>query len=343
MVDENTSRRLSVAALLSPFLGLTGPLGFLFAFWTFRQINASDGRLRGRFLTFLGMGLGGITTLALLLGFAAVGLTRARAASARAECMNNLRQIGAATQHYYDEHDKVYPSGSSGPTDLQPDKRLSFHASILRYLEQRPGINVKYSQVASSLDFDQSWDAPVHTTALGTTIPSYMCRSDSDFKPDARGQTNYVGITGIGADAVYLPKESPRAGFFGYDRRLRLEDVRPGTSHLVMLTETTLELGPWLAAGRSTLRDLPLNERAVSTQVASVLGSGNPSEGQSSLLFLALLSQSLSDDVAYIGPGRPFGGLHHGGANMLHVDGSVIFLSDSIDPSVLPALVQLQH
>jgi prepilin-type processing-associated H-X9-DG protein len=328
MADHPPSSRLSMAALVSPLLGLTGPLGFVFAFWTLRHINGSDGRLCGRILTFVGMGLGGVTTAALCVGLVAVALNPARAASGRAECTNKLRQIGAAVQHYHTEHDDVFPSGSAGPAELSPDKRLSFHAGILRYMEQRPGIRVKYSQVASTLDFQQPWDASVHTTALGTTIPSYLCRSDAGFMPDARGQTNYVGITGIGADAAFLPKESPRAGFFGYDRRIRVEDVKAGTSYLVMMTETTVDLGPWLAAGRSTLRDVPANE--LPPQVACVVGAG-------------VLSVSLADDVAYIGTGRHFGGLHRGGANVLHVDGSVLFLNDSIRPDVFRALIQLQH
>ena len=43
------------------------------------------------------MGIGGVITAALLIGFVAIGLNRARAVSGRAECMNNLRQIGIAT------------------------------------------------------------------------------------------------------------------------------------------------------------------------------------------------------------------------------------------------------
>ena len=73
--------------------------------------------------------------------------------------MNNLRQIGAAVQHYSTENDGLYPSGSHGPSETPPEKRLSLHASILPYLEQRPGINVKYGQVAATLDFQRPWDA----------------------------------------------------------------------------------------------------------------------------------------------------------------------------------------
>jgi prepilin-type processing-associated H-X9-DG protein len=41
----------------------------------------------------------------------------------------------------------------------------------------------------------------------------------------------------------------------------------------------------------------------------------------------------------YIGPGRPFGGLHHGsGANVAFADGSVRFISQTIDPRVFEAV-----
>jgi prepilin-type processing-associated H-X9-DG protein len=39
----------------------------------------------------------------------------------------------------------------------------------------------------------------------------------------------------------------------------------------------------------------------------------------------------------YIGPGRPFGGLHPNGVNVLFADGRVTFLSADIDPLVWEA------
>jgi len=306
--DAKPFFRLSPLALLTLLLGLTGPLALLLGYLSLHQINASDGRLRGRIVAYIGLSLGAATSLLLLLGLAAAGITQLRAVSARAECTNNLRQIGVAVRLYRDHNDKYYPTAAVSPSELPPDKRLSFFAMILPFVEQRPGVAVNNDQLAKTLDPLQPWDAAVHQTALQTNIANFWCRDESGFAPTSRGLTNYVGIAGIGDDAALLPKDNPRGGFFGYDRRIRDEDIKAGTGYLIMLTETSVDNGPWLAAGRPTLRNLPKG-----------------------------------DDVKYIGPGRPFGGQHQGGANGLHVDGSVLFLREDIDGQVFRALVVLQH
>jgi hypothetical protein len=307
MPDDKLSPRLSPAAVLSLILGLTGPPGLVVGYLTLHQINASDGRLRGRYLAYLGIGLGAITSAALLAGAFAIVINQMRVVSGRAECANNLRQIGGAVQKYHMDHDKTYPAGTNGPKEMEPERRLSYFATLLPYMEQRPGTNVKYADVAAKLDFHEPWDADANQTARQTTIPSYACRDDTGLLPDVKGTTNYVGITGIGPDAARLPKDSPRAGFFGYDRTVGDADIKAGTSYLVILTETTMDNGPWVAAGRPTLRDVP------------------------------------PDDASYLGPGRPFGGLHHGGANVLHVDGSVLLLNDAINAEVFRSLMPLRR
>ena len=339
MSDSPPAHRLSLFALLSVILGLAGPPGVLAGYLGLYRINASDGRLRGRYLAYAGIVLGLFATIALVLGLVAVGLTQLWAVNGRVECTNNMRQIGAAVQAYHGDHDKVYPRGSFGADELPPERRLSFHAGILKYVEQRPGVSVKYSQVATSLDFQQPWDTDVHKTALQTTIPTYLCRDDVGVLLDHRGQTNYVGITGIGPAAARLPTDSPRAGFLGYDREVRDADIKAGTSYLVMLTETTVDNGPWLAAGRPTLRDVPMRDMPL--QAACVVGAATDAQGP--LLAAQLLSLTAASDESYFGPGRPFGGLHRGGANVLHVDGSVLFLNDTIHQDVFRSLILLQH
>jgi hypothetical protein len=106
--------------------------------------------------------------------------------------------------------------------------------------------------------------------------------------------TSYVGLAGIDPDAAALPKTSPRAGFFGYERTLSRDDVQAGISFTLMAAETDRDLGPWTAGGRPTVRGLD------------------------------------PEETDYIGIGRPFGGLHAGGAWTLWVDGSARFVRDGV-------------
>jgi prepilin-type processing-associated H-X9-DG protein len=347
MSDLPTTRRFAPAAILSVVAGLAGPVGLLFGYWCLYRINASDGRLRGRFLAHLGIALGALTTVALLVGGVAIGINHLRAVSGRVECVNNLRLLGGAIQKYHDNHGDTYPTGAHGPAELSPERRLSFHAAVLPWLEQRPGVAVNYAAIAGKLDFQEPWDAPANNAARTTTIPTYACRDDVGLLPDVHGTTNYVGITGVGADAALLPKDDPRAGFFGYDRVVHHDavrsDIKAGTSYLVIATETPIDNGPWVAAGRPTLRYVPLSGQAIAEQAACVIATAGWGDGLGSLCAVPLLSLSPPNDVKYIGPGRPFGGLHRGGANVLHVDGSVVFLSDGIDAEVFRNLTQLAN
>jgi prepilin-type processing-associated H-X9-DG protein len=110
--------------------------------------------------------------------------------------------------------------------------------------------------------------------------------------------TTNVGLAGLDPDAVLLPRSSPRAGFFGYDRTISLADVRRGSSQTIMVAETDRDLGPWVAGGPPTVRGV------------------DPKE------------------THYLGVGRPFGGLHGRLSNILWVDGSVRPVLDDLPPTV---------
>ena len=73
-------------------------------------------------------------------------------------------------------------------------------------------------------------------------------------------------------------------------------------SNTLLLAETGLANGPWTAGGPATVRGLDQGRQP------------------------------------YIGRGRQFGGLHRGGVMVAMADGSVRFLSESIDPKVFEAL-----
>jgi prepilin-type processing-associated H-X9-DG protein len=115
-------------------------------------------------------------------------------------------------------------------------------------------------------------------------------------------RSNFIAIAGLGPDAPALPTNHPRAGIFGDDRRVRPADIKDGTASTMMLAETDNLPGPWFAGGRATVRGLdPTNQ-------------------------------------PYIGKGRQLGGNHAGEANVLMADGSIKFISESINPKILEAL-----
>jgi prepilin-type processing-associated H-X9-DG protein len=317
-----------ILGLLSVFLLLqivTGLPALVLGFVSFRWINESDGRLRGRLAALAGMVLGGVGIALGLVGGLAVLLLPARAEADRLQCEYNLRQVGMAVDAYH-EHQRPhqYPPAvvpnAALPAD-RPEQHLSWLAAILPDLEETPAPAgttrgtpprvAKARYAAEHLDLTKAWDAEENREAVHTVLPQLLCPSNPQrAAPGSPALTHYVGIAGVGPDAATLPKDDPQAGFFGYDRRLSRTDLvgedGRGTSHILMVLETAHDNRPWAQGGPATVRPLDPAQRP------------------------------------YTGPGRPFGGCHPGGFNALFVDGSVMFIRDAFAPETLEDLVRLR-
>jgi prepilin-type processing-associated H-X9-DG protein len=238
-----------------------------------------------------------------------LSVASARESVQRAKCAFNLKQIRLALSNYHSAYGGI-PPATVGNTALPPDRRLSWTVTLFPYITQGLGVIV---------DLKEAWDSPAnlrplfrHTSIEGpppSTTPAmdcpYFLECPSHHVPassTAPAPAGYVGISGLGTDAVTLGPPHPRAGVFGYDRVTQMKDITDGASTTMMLAETATARGPWNAGGPATVRSL---------------------------------DPSLQP---YIGPARQFGGTHRGGANVLFVDGSVRFLSVTIDPKVFEAL-----
>jgi hypothetical protein len=305
--------RLSLLALLSAVLGLlcaTSPFAVFFGWIALRAINGSDGRLRGTGLALFGLVTGAIGVVALAVGSLAVAINTARERSNRAECQNNLGQIALAVNVYYDNTQGTFPPAALPPLGAPPEHRFSWLAGTLPYLGQRPGQASPWKPVADRLNFDLPADDPANRAAENVTVRRFLCPSHPGYDPRAgHGLTHYVGIAGVGPEAAALPATDPRAGFFGYDRLIKRDDVTAGAAQTLLATETTADNGPWAPGGPSTDRDV------------------DPAE------------------TCYVGPGRAFGGCHRDRSvdvlTAAYADGSVRFVSAAINPQLFRAAARI--
>ena len=248
---------------------------------------------------FAGSGGGGsVATTGVLVGLLLPAVQQAREAARRTQSLNNLRQLGLALHNYHDTYNKL-PAGTHSNEKLKPDKRLSWQASVLPYLEQQP--------LYQAIDFDQSWDSEANQRPARTTVPTFLNpgvpagpRIALEGREGDYGATHYVGIAGLGKEAPMLPVTDKRAGMFGHDRATRLADVHDGLSNTLMVSEASDTFGPWAAGGKATIR-------AFTTK-------------------------------PYVNGPDGIGGPWNGGCQMLFGDGAARFISKDIDPSVLEAL-----
>jgi hypothetical protein len=241
--------------------------------------------------------------LFVLSGVGVCGVYKLREAGARTSCRNNLHQLAITIANYEATYLR-YPQATIPNDALPPQERLSWLVDILPFVES----DARYS----TFDLKKGWQVP-HNQIPGAGCLYYLLCPSGNFS-SRTNVTDYVGLSGIGPDAALLPKESPRAGMFGFERTITKKDITDGSSTTILATETAVNNGPWAAGGPATVRYLDPN------------------------------------DQPYIGIDRPFGRLH--GAQpwsgftspitqAVFVDGHVGRIGPDIDPRVFEALVTI--
>jgi prepilin-type processing-associated H-X9-DG protein len=229
-------------------------------------------------------------------GLLVTGVARIQDAAARTQCTNNLKQIAFAVHTYNDVY-LALPSAEMPNPALPRERRLSWLVSVEPFL----GVN------RNKMDREKSWDAEENRFAALSCMPTYQCPAYPE-RPlvSTLVPSHYLGISGIGIDAISLPRDDPQAGLFGYGGKIRFSAIPSGRESVLLAVETSQASGAWTAAGPATVRGLD---------------PGGP---------------------PYLAVNGQFGGNHPGGANTAFLDASVRFLNDSLDPRVFESFAILR-
>ena len=233
----------------------------------------------------------------LALGLGIPALVRWRTLAERTRCTDHMRVVAARISEYA-QRDKAFPPGTVVVKDRPPEKRLSWVVLLL------PGLG--HAAEAKQIAMAEPWDAESNRAPGATVIKSLLCPSLIDaWSTGGYGSLHYPGLAGAGADAARLDRSDRHAGIFGFDAPTPVAAVKDGTSNVLLLLETTRNLGPWIAGGPTSVRPFDPKEQP------------------------------------YLGEGRPFGGAHRGGVNAAFADGHCQFLSEKINPTVLEMLAAM--
>jgi prepilin-type N-terminal cleavage/methylation domain-containing protein/prepilin-type processing-associated H-X9-DG protein len=281
-----------------------------------------------------------IAIIGLLVALLLPAVQQAREAARRAQCANNLKQIGLALHNYEATH-RTFPPGR-----LNFPMVFSAQAQLLPYLENESVGTMLNFNVAPS--FTVSGPPTANSTAAAAMIHSFLCPSDLGQVPgNTFGPTNYVACTGDGVGDAASIKTGDGLMYSGSTVRVR--DVIDGLSKTAAFSETTLGVGgfPSSPAGspkEPKLEVLELGGGTPTTEAACHAASGV----WSGLRGAKWLNGHYGDTMYnhFYTPNAPvfdcgnasrnYGltsahSRHPGGVELLFADGSVGFVSDSIN------------
>jgi prepilin-type N-terminal cleavage/methylation domain-containing protein/prepilin-type processing-associated H-X9-DG protein len=201
-----------------------------------------------------------IAIIAVLIALLLPAVQAAREAARRAQCINNMKQIGLA-MHNYHAAAGSFPMGGTVTTPIPSSNGTragwgswSAHAQLLGYMEQT-GI---YNAINFSLPNTSGGDEgqAMNSTASTTRINVFMCPSSLPY-PDTwlnglpSPYTNYWASLGAsmnqyGGNTNSRPNGAYEVGGTAYGMR----DFIDGTSN-------TIVFGEWMAGGGPTFKNPP--------------------------------------------------------------------------------------
>jgi prepilin-type N-terminal cleavage/methylation domain-containing protein/prepilin-type processing-associated H-X9-DG protein len=255
-----------------------------------------------------------IAIIAVLIGLLLPAIQKVRAAAARAECSNNLKQIGLACHNYHETYHSFPPGYVTSASYPETTPGWGWGAYLLPYMEQE----ALHRQINFTLPLERQ-------PAIQTMIKIYRCPADTPPNQpfavtDATFQTvcsaapsSYAAS--VGDDSVEVDDPTGK-GVFYRNSKVRLADITDGASNTTLVGDRAWAdtKGIWAgAANGAVTRAGPTNPWANATGPAQAL--------------VLVHNNWINITTDADGGLDDFSSKHPGGANLLFADGSVRFLS----------------
>src|SRR4051794_6787856 len=186
-----------------------------------------------------------IAIIAVLIALLLPAVQAAREAARRAQCTNNLKQIGLALHNYHSANNN-FPMGSSLQVSLAYGgysgwSNWSCHALLLPYLEQNPLYNAANFKINEGVEGGAS-DA-INSTVTLSRVAGFLCPSDgpagSKWTNSYRGSIGTTVVQGVPSKQVsgLFSMSSRKNNYGGANPTLGLNDCTDGSSNTIAFGE----------------------------------------------------------------------------------------------------------
>ena len=318
-----------------------------------------------------------IAIIAVLVALLLPAVQQAREAARRAQCKNNLKQLGLALQNYHDVTSNTFPPGYINTNAVGGWGWMSM---ILPQLDQGPLYNL-LGNASTIPNFNTAFSAVTPATVTPQTVQTIIraVRCPSDGGPELTapnnnisfncGRSNYVGVAGtdpawinaatggasvsaLGTVGTQGNVNGPAAvngaffvldlsaydpitaaaygGLFGANSKLGFRNIKDGSTNVIAVGE------------RYTPRSTTITTDAMGDATWVGAADDNGAYGQGMVLGEASVPIN-----AFFASSTPqpdttgFGSLHTGGCHFLMGDGSVRFISNSVNQNTYRQLSRI--
>ena len=245
-----------------------------------------------------------IAIIGVLIGLLLPAVQAARESARRVSCSNNLRQIGLATHNFHDAR-KTLPVGclERRPPSKPNHRQIAWSVFVLPFLEE--------GLARDDFNVEFAYDSPTNKPVSSRPMAVYLCPSTVRLMPSR--QSNAFTDDGLAATdyggmfGAVGPGIPTSNGVMLFEKPVRLREITDGTSFTVVVAEVT---------GRGTAED-------------SQWANGENIFDVSGLIGITQHNEIWSD--------------HPGGAQAAFADGSVRFLNEALELSVLRAICTRAH
>jgi len=263
-----------------------------------------------------------IAIIAILIALLLPAVQQAREAARRSQCKNNLKQIALALHTYHDVHRAFPPGYLFHPAN--GSNCATWSIFILPYLEEGNLYNSFNFASACVASASTQVGSLTQAQAAATIVNTFRCPSDPGADAiDSVALSNYPGNAGpeapsggIAPGNADITVSGPNGGVFTLQISRRERDLKDGTSNTLMVGER-----------RTEGDDIEQSQNNFAIWSSPNFLAANPAKRAA--LIYGWGTSPINDQTAT--KQGCFSSPHEGGATFALGDGSVRFLSESID------------